>query len=108
MKNRHKKIGTWVSIGTARAMSAPDVRINLVKLIKKTFEMVGEPEQAHVDMETESRRDGFLYHRFNQPNGLTIEMYEWSPRGSGENSGVHTLEAMDTAFARWFTPRRIA
>lgn len=103
LKKRHKRIGTWVSIGTARAMSAPDGRPNILKLAKKGIEMVGDPEPVHERMLEESQREdnGFLYYRFNDPNGLSVDMDEWKPRGSGGNSGSQTMQVMDNAFATW-------
>ena len=97
----HRRIGTFVSIGTARSTQRRSTR-TLLNLIQRSFQEAGDPSRADHRMEEESRSHGFSYFRLNDPGGLgEMKMDEWSPTGSGPNSGARTIEAMTAAVDRW-------
>jgi hypothetical protein len=105
MRSRNKKIGTWVSIGTGRARETADRnRPNMVGTVMQSFARVGDTEAVHEMLQEESQRDNFKfrYFRLNEASSLdSIEMDEWKPSGSSEDSGRETLKKIDDAFNSW-------
>ncbi|KAK3369947.1 acyl transferase/acyl hydrolase/lysophospholipase [Podospora didyma] len=99
LKSRFKRIGTWVSIGTARQAATSDPNDpNLVNTTLLSYARLGDPEPVHERMVGESAKDKFAYCRLNEVNGLpSVQMDEWLPRGSG----TQTMETMKNAFASW-------
>ncbi|KAK0713705.1 acyl transferase/acyl hydrolase/lysophospholipase [Lasiosphaeria miniovina] len=98
LKKRYKKIGTWVSIGTARPIPKSDPkRQTLHNTTLLSYAKLGDPEPVNEMMKMESR-EKFAYYRLNEVNGLPgVDMDEWQPRHSGEA----TMEKMKNAFATW-------
>ncbi|KAJ2991057.1 hypothetical protein NUW58_g2663 [Xylaria curta] len=83
-----------VSIGTARPQPR-DRRNHLVRVVRKAFTIAGDPEIAHKQMQTPGKED--RYFRFNDEEGIDIEMDDWRPR----NTGRDTLNELENRFFRW-------
>jgi len=98
----HQRIDVFVSIGTARPREPPKRRKTFIRSIRRSFEEAGDPNAAHEVLQTAAEAGDFSYFRLNSENGLEgMQMDEWVPSGSGENSGARTIERMENAFDRW-------
>jgi hypothetical protein len=98
VKTFNDNVGTFVSIGTARRFTN---RFNsgVRSTARAAFDALGDPEQAHIKMESLSGRFGFSYFRFNEQDALaTTEFDEWNPKSSGRK----TQDKILRAFQEWF------
>lgn len=83
-----------VSIGTARPQPR-DRRNHLMRVIRKAFAVAGDPEVVHQQMQRLAAEGH--YFRFNDEQGIDIEMDDWKPKTTGER----TLEDLRNGFYRW-------
>ncbi|KAI1159335.1 acyl transferase/acyl hydrolase/lysophospholipase [Nemania serpens] len=83
-----------VSIGTARPQPR-DRRNHLIRVIRKAFSVAGDPEVVHRTMQTSAAQHH--YFRFNDVQGIDIEMDDWRPKSTGER----TLEELKNRFNGW-------
>ncbi|KAI0452792.1 FabD/lysophospholipase-like protein [Xylaria acuta] len=83
-----------VSIGTARPQPR-DRRNHLMRVIRKAFAVAGDPEVVHKQMQRSVAEDH--YFRFNDDQGINIEMDDWRPK----NTGKRTLDDLRNGFLRW-------
>ncbi|KAI0860405.1 acyl transferase/acyl hydrolase/lysophospholipase [Xylaria cubensis] len=83
-----------VSIGTARPQPRKQ-RNRLLRVIRKAFDTAGDPELVHQQMQRPDTVD--RYFRFNDEQGIDVEMDDWRPKNNGE----HTLEALRNGFREW-------
>ncbi|KAL8370125.1 hypothetical protein RB595_000483 [Gaeumannomyces hyphopodioides] len=106
LRQRDKRIGAWVSVGTARPSEAQmrgfTGSITLMRGMRDLIHQYGDPEPVHESLkEWANETPDAHYFRFNEPNGLgdqnAVEMDEWRPR----ESGARTIEKMDQAFASY-------
>ncbi|KAI1377436.1 FabD/lysophospholipase-like protein [Hypoxylon crocopeplum] len=95
MHNTDMKVGTLVSIGTARPMEQPSGP-RILRVVKSVVSRYGDPEPTHWRMEQKAQEDpSFLYYRFNEPLKLSgVDMDDWKPR----KTGINTIETMTNAF----------
>ncbi|KAI2470335.1 FabD/lysophospholipase-like protein [Annulohypoxylon bovei var. microspora] len=93
---RNMRIGTFVSIGTARTrveLRGP----RLLRFVRGTMHRVGDPEPTHRHMVDEAKRNhpSISYHRINEPEGLEgVQMDDWKPKATGDD----TIRKMEAAF----------
>ncbi|KAI1128946.1 acyl transferase/acyl hydrolase/lysophospholipase [Nemania abortiva] len=85
-----------VSIGTARPQPR-DQRNYLARVTRRAFAGVGDPEPVHDQMRQRSPAAGNCYFRFNDEQGIAIEMDDWKPKDTGER----TLQDMQNKFLAW-------
>jgi hypothetical protein len=101
----NERIGTFVSIGTARG-SANKFERGVLRFIKAGIAAAGDPEPPHKDVLKESQHEehGFSYFRFNEHDGLPdLEFDEWKPRSTGKR----TQQKIREAFQRWALDPRV-
>ena len=95
-----------VSVGTARR-TRPETAKGFFTVVPKSMRKwaneLTDPEPVHIRMEDkynelllEESAQSFDYHRLNHPGGLQVELDEWQPRKSKNNtaSGSKTMEAI--------------
>ncbi|KAK3684050.1 acyl transferase/acyl hydrolase/lysophospholipase [Podospora appendiculata] len=103
LKRQHQKVGTFVSIGTAkriRRTPAPGKKEGVRDTLSEGVDAAGEVRGVDELMREASQRPHgpFDYFRLNSENGLeNVEMDDWAPRASGER----TLAEIQAAFDRW-------
>ncbi|KAJ8125377.1 hypothetical protein O1611_g8262 [Lasiodiplodia mahajangana] len=101
IKHHHGPIAPiLVSIGTARPPPR-DERNHLMQVIRRAFATAGDPEPIHTLMQTSTEED--CYFRFNDEQGIAIEMDDWRPKKTGER----TLDDMQNKFHRWAGKREV-
>ena len=100
-----ESIGIVVSVGTARRDEG-NLKSGLMKFkpkVKDLAQKATDTERVHLEMDTNSSRDNFLYYRLNDPDGLKMELDEWEPKPSrfNDKSGSKTRETIEIAFTKW-------
>ena len=87
------QIGAIVSVGTARARGEPGGR-GILQRIREAFSRSTDPEIV-----AQTMRDLRLPHywRLNDLEGLNMELDDWRPR----NSGQDTIRLMESRFREW-------
>ena len=102
-------VGIVVSVGTARKQKRDAKRAKFLSTIpdsaREFADEATDPEVVHRDMQRDyQRKHEFPYFRLNHPGGLQCELDEWKPKPTlynKMNGGKKTVEAIETAFAKW-------
>ncbi|KAK3321368.1 acyl transferase/acyl hydrolase/lysophospholipase [Cercophora scortea] len=102
LKRQHQKVGTFVSIGTAKRIRRPGAqgKEGVLDTVNEGLDAGGEVRGVDELMREASQRPHgpFDYFRLNSENGLEkVEMDDWEPRATGER----TLADIQAAFDRW-------
>lgn len=94
-----KNIGAIVSIGTARAHN--ESRRHFLGRVK-TFASVATDPQTVADIMSNKNLEN--YWRFNDIDGMDVELDEWKPNGmfTKRTPGIETLNKIRDAFNKWF------
>jgi hypothetical protein len=93
----NEKVGTFVSIGTARGRTNR-FHTGLLQFVKAGIAAVGDPEPPHHEMVAKAKEEGFGYFRLDEFNGLPdLNFDEWKPRRSGRQ----TQDKIQNAYQRW-------
>ncbi|KAF2688273.1 hypothetical protein K458DRAFT_293222 [Lentithecium fluviatile CBS 122367] len=97
-------VGVVVNIGTARADGALSGR-GLFKRLAKGFNEATNPKI--VDAWVTRERLGF-YYRFNDKDGIPVELDEWKPNGwFTKHPGRDTLRDIENCFNAWIAHRKV-
>lgn len=86
-------INIMVSVGTARKNKEETNQgfFRLPGRMRRWADQMSDPERVHRKMYKQSEREDFVYHRFNHPNSLEIDLDEWKPRRNGSTT-IATIE----------------
>jgi hypothetical protein len=93
-------VGAIVNIGTARGKPDPS-RKSVFSVMRRMASKATDPNIVAREM---SRRGLENYWRFNDDQGINVELDEWKPTGwftMGSTPGATTLKKMDDAFNAW-------
>lgn len=98
-------IGIIVTIGTARGPTEPGGN-SLLGIVKEAVANATDPEAVHRKLHDRYPKEGspVNYYRFNDSNGINIELDDWKPkrsRFSGTTPGHATLNAITQGFNSW-------
>ncbi|KAK0636777.1 acyl transferase/acyl hydrolase/lysophospholipase [Bombardia bombarda] len=102
LKRKHQRVGTFVSIGTARGIPKTKIGQTIGDSARNAFDQASEVRGPHVHMVAAARaKQGmheFDYFRLDSEDGLDgLEMDNWMP----QNSGDTTIERIESAFEQW-------
>ncbi|KAF2731010.1 FabD/lysophospholipase-like protein [Polyplosphaeria fusca] len=100
-------IGIVVSMGTARGPANSAGR-GTISLFKTTVADNTDPEKVHARL-YERFKDQECYFRFNDLNGIDVELDEWRKNTLfTRKPGRKTLDKIESGFHKWYSNGRVA
>ncbi|KAH5400365.1 hypothetical protein HBI47_197860 [Parastagonospora nodorum] len=94
----NKSLGAVVNVGTSRKKLKPGGK-SIFKRVYTSFDRVTDPKYV---AEKVAALELSAYWRFNDENGIGVDLDEWEPNGYfSKHPGAKTLETIETKFNKW-------